>query len=62
MKDNVIYSSMYSDRQWKKVNGVLMTRDPGSIWREAGWPQPDMTERDVDYYISTGAFIERDGD
>lgn len=60
MKANVVYSSIYSARLWRKTDdGVLETKMAGTaLWRKAGWPEPEMTERDIDYYIATGEMSE----
>lgn len=54
----VIYGSINNDRQWILHNGIIKTRVPGDIWRDAGWPQPTMKESDIDYYIATGEMKE----
>lgn len=56
MKANAVYSSIYSARLWRKNDaGAIETKMAGTpLWRPAGWPEPDMTERDIDYYIATG--------
>lgn len=59
MKKDVIYQSRYSARQWRLSGGVLQTKSrTGSLWHPAGWPEPEMTIRDVDYYIESGEFFE----
>ena len=59
MKQDVIYQSRYSSRQWRLSNNVLQTKSrTGSLWRPAGWPEPEMSIRDVDYYIESGEFFE----
>lgn len=59
MKANVIYQSKYTQRQWRKVDGKLETRHSfAPYWHKAGWPEPEMTERDLDFYIERGDFTE----
>lgn len=59
MKANVIYQSTFTSRQWRKVDGELQTKHAqAAMWHKAGWPEPEMTERDLDYYIERGEFTE----
>lgn len=60
MKANTVYRSMHSSRLWRKTDGgVLETKiDGAAMWHKAGWPEPEMTERDLDYYIERGDMQE----
>ena len=53
--------SRYSGREFKWDGEQVWTRLPGDIWRLAdGWPQPQMSKRDLEYYVNKGEFIEAD--
>lgn len=59
MKSEVTYKSNNNDRQWKKEGGRIFTRIASDIWRPANqYPQPYMSEPDIDYYIRKGEIYE----
>lgn len=58
MKKNTVYASKMNDRQFKIIDGVMMTRLPGQIWKRCGWPEPEMRTQDIVYYLSIGQMFE----
>lgn len=61
LKVNAVYISRYSGREFKCDGLHVWTRLHGDIWRlAAGWPQPQMSKRDLEYYVNKGEFIEAD--
>ena len=63
LKRDVTYQSVFGCRQYKWDGLHVWTRIPGDIWRlAAGWPQPQMSKRDLEYYVNKGEFVEADND
>lgn len=60
LKRDVVYASRLSDRIWKWDGLHVWTRGPGDIkWHLAcGWPQPQMSKLDLEYYVNKGDFYE----
>lgn len=59
MKKGVIYESKLNDREWRLSGGVLYTRIKGGVFRRTGWPEPEMSVKDIDYYIGIGQIHEQ---
>lgn len=59
MKKGVIYESTMNDREWRLTGGVLYTRIKGGVFRRTGWPEPEMSVKDIDHYIEIGQMQEQ---
>lgn len=64
LKRDVVYASRYGTRQYKWDGLHVWTLGhPSDIWRlAAGWPQPQMSKRDLEYYVNKGEFVEVESD
>ena len=60
LKRDVTYKSRFADRWWRWDGLHVWTRGLSDYkWRLAcGWPQPEMSKRDLEYYVNKGEFVD----